>query len=245
MKQAELKIVSYLRVSTVRQGESGLGLEAQRAAVNAYAARVGGRVIAEFEEVESGADNDRPKLAAAIACAKTRRARVVIADLTRLSRDASYLFGLRDAPVDIEAADGTTKADLIGWGFRAIQGQYERERIAERTRRALAAKRVELAAKGQRLGNPNGAAALRRAGKGNVASNAAQRARADAFALGLADDLKAAEAEGVSTLTGLAQWLTEQGIASPRGGEWGLSSVAALRQRVQTLTQATATQPTR
>jgi DNA invertase Pin-like site-specific DNA recombinase len=143
------KFVSYLRVSTKRQGESGLGLEAQRAAVETW---LGGRwqLVEEFVEVESGkrADN-HPALARAFEACKAFNAKLVIAKLDRLSRDAHFLLGLEKAGVEFIAVD-MPHANRLTVGIMALVAEQEREAISQRTKAALAAAR----ARGVRLGNP-------------------------------------------------------------------------------------------
>jgi len=144
---ANQKFVSCLRVSTAKQGESGLGLEAQRAAVLDYLN--GGRwtLVAEFVETESGADNERPKLAAAMATARAHGARLVIAKLDRLSRDAAFLLGLQRAGVRFVAADMPEANEMVV-GIMAVVAEAERKMISKRTKDALAAAK----ARGVKLG---------------------------------------------------------------------------------------------
>jgi DNA invertase Pin-like site-specific DNA recombinase len=172
------KHVAYYRVSTQRQGRSGLGLEAQREAVRALVDRNGGRLLEEITEVESGKRSDRPELRRAIRRAKVSGARLIIAKLDRLSRNASFLLHLRDSGVRFIAAD-LPNADETVVGIMAVIAQREREVIAQRTKEALAVARKRFAKEGRALGNPNGAAAIRRADKGNTAAIAAVAAAAD------------------------------------------------------------------
>lgn len=118
--------VTYLRVSTQRQGQSGLGLEAQQKAVQDYAASCGGAVLAEFVEVESGKRNDRPKLAQAMQRCRLTGAVLLIAKLDRLSRDAHFLIGLEKAGVEFVAAD-MPHANRLTVGIMALVAQQERE----------------------------------------------------------------------------------------------------------------------
>lgn len=161
---APLRLVAYERVSTARQGRSGLGLAAQRAAIERHAAQTGATVLARFTEVESGRRNARPELAKAFDLARLTGATLVIAKLDRLSRNAAVLLTLRDAGVRFLACDMPQANDLT-IGIMALVAEQEREAISTRTKEALAAAK----ARGVTLGNPNGARALRRAGKGGAA----------------------------------------------------------------------------
>src|SRR5437868_4979419 len=147
-----MKIVSYLRVSTAKQGSSGLGLEAQRAAIKAYADRMQAKVGKEFVEVESGKLNARPELGAALHLAKVTGSVLVIAKLDRLSRNAAFLLALRDSGVQFIAAD-MPDANNLTVGIMALVAQQEREAISKRTKEALQAAKK----RGKVLGNPNGA----------------------------------------------------------------------------------------
>lgn len=226
--ESALKIVSYLRVSTRRQGASGLGLEAQRAAIAAYSSQRRGLVIDTFTEIESGKLNARPQLAKALHLAKVTGATLVIAKLDRLSRNAAFLLALRDSGVKFIAADMPDANDLTV-GIMALVAQQEREAISKRTKEALVAAK----ARGVRLGNPNGAAALRRAGSGNSASVQAIRLAADTHASNLKPVLDALTAEGVVSLGAVAAALNERGMLTPRGGQWHKSSVRNLFNRLQ------------
>ncbi len=139
--------VSYLRVSTQKQGQSGLGLEAQRYAVQTFVKTTS--LAGEFVEVESGKKNERSQLAAAIALAKARGATLLIAKLDRLSRNAGFIFQLRDAGVDFVCCD-MPDANTLTVGLFAVLAQHERETISKRTKDALAAKK----ARGAQLGTP-------------------------------------------------------------------------------------------
>ncbi len=159
-----VRIIAYERVSTARQGRSGLGLEAQRSAIDAFAVSLSAEVLARFTEVESGRRNDRPELDKALNLARLTGATLVIAKLDRLSRNAAFLLTLQGSGVSFLACDMPEANDLTV-GIMALVAQQEREAISRRTKEALAAAK----ARGVKLGNPNGAAALRRAGKGGTA----------------------------------------------------------------------------
>src|SRR5271156_4544949 len=145
--------VSYLRVSTARQGQSGLGLEAQRASVADYLNGGKWEVIKEFVEVESGSRNDRPELAKAMSLCRLRNATLVIAKIDRLSRDAHFLLGLQKAGVRFVAADMPEANEMVV-GIMAVVAQAERKMISTRTKAALAAAK----ARGVKLGGARGGA---------------------------------------------------------------------------------------
>ena len=203
------KYVAYYRVSTQRQGRSGLGLEAQREAVRALVDRNGGRLLEEITEVESGKRSDRPELRRAIRRAKVSGARLIIAKLDRLSRNASFLLHLRDSGVRFVAADLPT-ADETVVGIMAVIAQREREVIAQRTKEALAMARKRLAKDGRMLGNPNGAAAIRRADKGNTAAISAVAAAAAQRAEEMRETIADVVASGSVSHTAIAAELTQQ-----------------------------------
>ncbi|GAA0737297.1 resolvase [Sphingomonas sp. ABOLD] len=223
-----MKVVTYYRVSTAAQGRSGLGLEAQRDAVEAFCRARGCEVLAEFTEIESGKRNDRPQLAAALHRAKVTGATLVIAKLDRLSRNAAFLLTLRDSGVEFIAAD-MPDACRLTVGILAMVAEQEREAISARTKAALASAK----ARGSRLGNPNGAAAIRRAAKGNAGSIAVQKADADQRARDLAATVAQMRAEGLHSLPALAQGLNDRHIRTARGGRWHPSSVRNLLARLE------------
>jgi DNA invertase Pin-like site-specific DNA recombinase len=213
------KFVAYLRVSTVRQGRSGLGIEAQREAVRTFVASRGGKIIApEFVETESGKRNNRPQLHAALARCKATGATLVVAKLDRLSRNAAFLLTLRDSGVRFVAAD-MPEANTLTVGILAVVAQAEREAISARTKAALAAAK----ARGIRLGNPEGSANLIPGGGTEAAS-----AKAREFAVGLMPMVRELEGEGLS-LNAIARRFNDDGIQSRRGGVWTAKAIANLR----------------
>lgn len=235
-----MKIVAYYRVSTQRQAHSGLGLAAQREAVERLARERHGRIVAEFTETESGGDNERPQLTKALMRAKVTGAVLAIAKLDRLSRSVGFLGTLQESGTRFVAADMPDATEFTV-NIMAAVARQERKAISERTKAALAAKRDFLAAnkaalkragKPWRLGNPDGAAALLRAGKGNAASLAAIRAGADSRAESLRPVLAELAAEGITTRGPVAAALNERGITTPRGGRWHKSSVRNLFERL-------------
>src|SRR5215213_8201786 len=148
---AEGVFVAYYRVSTERQGRSGLGLLAQRKAVEDFLNGGNWRLVAEFTEIESGKLSDRPALVKAIQACRLRRAKLVIAKLDRLSRDAHFLLGLEKAGVDFVAADMPT-ANQLTVGIMAMVADEERRMISKRVKEALAAAK----ARGVQLGGNRG-----------------------------------------------------------------------------------------
>jgi DNA invertase Pin-like site-specific DNA recombinase len=237
------KAVAYVRVSTVEQGRSGLGLDAQRAAVRSIAAQRGLTLLAEFTEVESGKRNDRPELNKALHHAKITGSVLVIAKLDRLSRNAAFLLTLRDSGVRFLAADIPDANDLT-IGVLAVVAQAEREAISRRTTEALATIKTRIAAEGSytsaksgrtihRLGSPGGAEPLRRAGKGNAAGVAAVKEKALRLALDLKPVMSAVRASGAESLRDIADAFNAMGIATSRGGRWAPSSIANLATRIR------------
>lgn len=229
-----MKYVGYLRVSTARQGQSGLGLESQRAAIAPFVAQRAGVLLDTFVEVESGSLNSRPQLQQALHLAKVTGATLIIAKLDRLSRNAAFLLALQDSGARFVAAD-MPDANELTVGIMALVAQQERQAISRRTKDALAAAK----ARGQVLGNPNGAAAFRRAGKGNQSAVAAAKAQADIHAGQLEGIVRQLQAHGHSSLGAIAAALNEKGVLTPRRGRWHRSSVANLLERLGRSSRAT------
>src|SRR3984893_16719469 len=213
---AEGKFVSYLRVSTDKQGRSGLGLEAQREAVASYLDGARRTLAREFIEIESGKRSDRPKLKAALAHAKAIGATLVFAKLDRLTRNVDLLRALVASDVDLVFCDLPSVPPGAMGRFLLTQmasvAELEAGLIGERTKAALAAAK----ARGVKLGNPNGARALRGKQVGNadavamIKENAVQRA-ADLRAI--VDDIRRS---GITTVRGMADELQARGIRAPR-----------------------------
>lgn len=211
------KYIAYFRVSTDKQGASGLGLEAQQTAVQGY----GSEIVHSFTEIESGADNDRPQLTAAIAMCREIGAALLIAKIDRLSRDAGFLMTLRSSGLDIVAAD-MPHVSTLEFGMRAVFSQHEREEISRRTKAALAAAK----ARGVRLGSRDPA-------KASAAGVAVVQAKADAFATRVAAIVAEIKAKtGATTLREIAEILSARGVKTSRGGSsWHASQVANLMKR--------------
>ena len=224
---AEGKFVSYLRVSTDKQGRSGLGLEAQRDAVSRYLNGGRWKLVAEYVEVESGKRNSRPQLQAAISHAKATGAKLVIARLDRLARNLHFVSSLQERGVDFVAAD-MPDANRLTIHIIAAVAEAVGRTISENTKTALAAAK----ARGVKLGNPNGARALKGKQVGNadavaqIKANAAQHA---ADLRGIVDDIRRS---GITTVRGIAEELHSRGIRAPRGDTWHPTAVARLLNRL-------------
>ena len=225
-----MKAVAYYRVSTAAQGRSGLGLDAQRAAVAEVCAARGLEMVAEFTEVESGKRADRPELTEALRRAKLTGATLVVAKLDRLSRSVAFLSALQDSGARFIAAD-MPEANELTVHILAAVAQAERKAISTRTKEALKAAK----ARGVKLGNPNGAAPLRRAGKGNGAAVAARQELVDSRTRELAGEVARLRANGAASLRQLADALNQERIEAPRGGVWHASGVKRLLDRVERL----------
>jgi DNA invertase Pin-like site-specific DNA recombinase len=211
------RYVSYLRVSTTRQGVSGLGIEAQRRAVEAFLNCNRWELVAEFVEVESGKKDDRPKLEQALALCRLYKATLVIAKLDRLSRDAHFLLGLQKAEVKFVAADMPEANEMVV-GILAVVAQAERRMIAERTRAALAAAK----ARGQRIGRVEN---LKNAEEGQARGRATRTARAAARARELAPVIEEVRRAGATSSDRIAEELTRRGIPAARGRSWSAVQV--------------------
>lgn len=214
------KYVAYFRVSTDRQGKSGLGLDAQRAAVAKHIGQ--SELIAEFTEIESGRKNDREQLAAALATAKRAKATLVIAKLDRLARNVHFISGLLESSVPFVCAD-MPEADRTFLQMMAVFAEWEARKISERTKAALA----QVKAQGRTLGCPTPEI-------GSAAGIARIQAKADAYALRVGPVVRdIIKLTGASTLRDIAQQLSQRGIETPRGNfEWRASQVSNLLKRI-------------
>jgi DNA invertase Pin-like site-specific DNA recombinase len=211
--------IAYIRVSTDKQGKSGLGLEAQEQAIAAYAASQGVSVSETFIEVESGKNNHRPELEKALKLAKRTKSTLVIAKLDRLSRNAAFLLTLRDSGVEFVAADNP-EANRLTIGILAVIAEHEREMISERTKAALAAAK----ARGIKLGNPQGFSEEHR-----NAGPEARRKQAQEFTQRIAHWF---QKTAHLSLREAAQVLNDEGVETAKGGLWSASTVRAARARL-------------
>ena len=219
MQAKSPRYVAYLRVSTERQGRSGLGLDAQRQAIADFCG--GHPPVAEFVEIESGKRDERPQLTKALHRAKVTGAKLLIAKLDRLSRNVGFIAALQDSGVKFVCADMPEANELTVHLFAAI-AQHERKTISQRTKVALAAAKR----RGQKLGNPNGARALR--GLGNREATAAIRAKATRFAEDVAPIIADIRADGITSYRGIAKELNSRGILTARSGAWYPATVRAV-----------------
>lgn len=247
--------VAYFRVSTKRQGRSGLGLEAQREAVERFAKDQGYTLISAFTEVETGKGADaleaRPQLAAAIRDAKLRNCPVLVAKLDRLSRDVHFISGLMRTHVPFIVTELGPDADPFMLHIYAALAEKEAKVISERTKHALAMKRDALNRERERieasgaeafritgdgrklpmrLGNPNGAAHLKGLGNGHAVD--ALKAGAQERAEGLSGIITSIKAKGITSANGIATALNARHIATPRGGKWTARSVINVLERL-------------
>jgi DNA invertase Pin-like site-specific DNA recombinase len=223
-----MQAVSYVRVSTQRQGKSGLGLEAQRAALARFTEAEGLHIATEFVEVETGKGADaldrRPQLAMALAEARKRKCAVVVAKLDRLSRDVHFISGLMSHRVPFVVAELGRDADPFMLHLYAALAEKERAMIAARTKAALAAAK----ARGVVLGNPR-LGEVR--GRAVVRATASIKAGADRFAKTIAPIIRDIQASGVASHRGIARELNARGVATARGGQWTAVQVGAILRR--------------
>lgn len=217
MNATAKKIVAYYRVSTSKQGDSGLGLEGQEAAVTAYAAMTGGRILKRYTEVESGKRKDRPELAKALGHAKRAGATLVIAKLDRLARNVAFVANLMESGVDFVACDQPF-ANRLTIHILAAVAEDEAKRISDRTKAALAAYKARGGVLGAaRPNHPGLTEAARRKGRA-VAAKAVSEAAAGAYA-DLAPMMRELRADGLSARA-IAERLNAEGHTTRRGKPW-------------------------
>lgn len=222
------KLVAYFRVSTKKQGESGLGLEAQRAAVQDYAVRTGGQIVREYIEVESGKKADRPELKKALAHARRSQALMCVAKLDRLSRNVAFLSALMDSGVDFVACDNPSANRLTVHILVAV-AEDEARRISERTKAALAA----YIARGGRLGNPSNLTAGH-AKRGRKLAVESLKKQADEAYADLYPILTERRQAGMS-LQDIADYLNGEGYVTRRGKPWNKVQVKLVLDRAARL----------
>lgn len=216
---AEL-FVAYYRVSTDRQGRSGLGLEAQQAAARRHAAAAGAELLAEYTEVESGKRRGRPELSAALDHCQRARATLLLATLDRLARKVAFIATLMESKTPFVVAD-MPQASTFELHIRAAMAEEEGRKISERTKAALRAAK----ARGVKLGNPD-----------LDAANARRVQNADAFAQAMRPVIEELRGEGHASQRQIAAELNRQEIPTASGnGRWHQRSVHALLKRIERL----------
>lgn len=222
---AQGRFVAYYRVSTARQGRSGLGLESQQEAVRSYLNGGSWNLVAEITEIESGKRNDRPKLAEALKLCRLHGATLIIAKLDRLARNVAFVSALMESGVEFTAVD-FPQANRLTVHILAAVAEHEAKAISDRTKAALQAAK----ARGTKLG--------RNKGEGNVMTDAyrakatvAVQAKANARAELLSDVLAHIKAEGATSLREIAAALNERGIQTSRGGSWSAVQVSRVMAR--------------
>jgi DNA invertase Pin-like site-specific DNA recombinase len=178
--------IAYFRVSTPRQGKSGLGLEAQQQAVNVFLHRYEELILERFTEIESGRRNDRPQLAAALDACRRRKAALLIAKLDRLARNVHFISGLMESGVEFVAVD-MPEANRLTIRILAAVAEHEREMISQRTKAALQAAK----ARGAKLASPEPK-------KGAAIRSQVLQAKADRFAANVLPVIRGLQAEGTA-----------------------------------------------
>ncbi len=225
MPDSPRPLVSYIRVSTIRQRESGLGLEAQRKAIEAFASTAGFGIVAEFVETETGKGFDaldrRPQLSAALSEARKVRCPIAVSKLDRLSRDVAFIAGLMSQRVPFLVTELGEGVDPFVLHLFAALAEKERALISARTKAALQAKKASGALLGNRTNLPE-------ASHQGVLANKAQ---ADAFARNLLPIIASIRAEGASTFREVAAKLNERRIPTARNGRWAAMQVKRIEDR--------------
>jgi DNA invertase Pin-like site-specific DNA recombinase len=219
----EGKFVAYYRVSTVKQGDSGLGLEAQKETVNRYLNGGSWELLTEFIEIETGKGSNalskRPKLKEAMELCLKKGATLIIAKLDRLARNVHFVSGLIESKVNFVAAD-MPHANKVMIQMHAVMSEWERDQISNRTKQALKIKKEELAKVGKKLGNPN-----------LKASNDIRLNEAVAFAENLRPTLESFKSSGMTQRVMVAE-LNKLGVKTSRGSEWSLIQLQRVISRL-------------
>ena len=213
------KAIAYVRVSTQQQGKSGLGLEAQLAAIHSFAAQTGAEIVGVYEEVESGKVNDRPQLAKALAHARKIKAALIVAKLDRLARNVAFVSAIMESGVEFIAVDNPA-ANRLTLHILAAVAEHEAEAISARTKAALKAAK----ARGIKLGSPIAAQTV-------ATARAACSAKAKARAANTLAIVREIETSGVTSLSGIARVLTARGVLTPKGRtSWQAAQVLQLKR---------------
>lgn len=218
--------VAYYRVSTERQGRSGLGLEAQRSAVRDHLNGGNWQLVAEVVEVESGKRDDRPKLAEALRLCRVHGATLIIAKLDRLARNVAFISRLMESGVEFLAVD-FPQANRLTVHILAAVAEHEREMISRRTKEALAAAK----ARGVKLGGPRAGGGV--PNHGRAKGQAAVAAKARSRATDLLPVIEEVRASGATSLRAMAAALNTRGIAAANGGQWTATQVSRVLGRAK------------
>jgi DNA invertase Pin-like site-specific DNA recombinase len=216
--------VSYLRVSTAKQGASGLGLEAQRASVAGYLNGGNWTLLEEVLEVESGKRSDRPALAQALRLCRKHRATLVIAKLDRLARNVHFISGLMESGVEFVAVD-MPAANKFTLHIMAAVAEQEAAAISTRTKAALAAAKARGVALGGRRVSADRFAEI------GAQARALRTQKASGFAAGVASTIAEIKAKGAKTLREIAAELNGRNVDTPRGGAWSATQVRRVIER--------------
>jgi DNA invertase Pin-like site-specific DNA recombinase len=217
------RYVAYYRVSTAKQGASGLGLEAQQESVRSYLNGGDWSLISEVIEVESGKRNDRPKLAEALRLCRTRKATLIIAKLDRLARNLNFISNLMEAEADFVAVD-FPQANRLTVHIMAAVAENEALMISARTKAALQAAK----ARGVKLGGDRAGIIASQSPKGIAASAAIRAARSQKHAADIMTTIREAQANGATSLRQIADYLNRHSESAPRGGSWSAVQVSRI-----------------
>ncbi len=223
---AHTQYIAYYRVSTQKQGRSGLGLEAQETTVKSYVENTDGVLLAAYTEVESGRKTNRPQLAAALRHCKVTGATLIIAKLDRLARNTFFFLQVIQSGVEILACDCPSMNKLTLTVFAAV-AEYEADLISQRTKAALAAAK----ARGKKLGGLRENAF---GGKHSLDGTEAVKKKADEYAMTVGAYVRQAQKAGQS-LRQICKTLNDKGIKTDRGGQWYAGTVKNIISRLDAL----------
>jgi DNA invertase Pin-like site-specific DNA recombinase len=228
LRMANGKFISYLRVSTARQGASGLGLEAQREAVARYLNGGKWQLVQEVVEVESGKRNDRPAIAEALRLCRLHKATLIIAKLDRLARNVYFISSLMESGVDFIACD-FPEANRLTVHILAAVAEHEASMISARTKAALEAAK----ARGAVLGGQRGRIERMRgmAAKGTCASAVVRQQSAAKRMADLLPVIEELRSQGATSLRAIADGLNRAGLTTSRGGRWSGTQVMRVSKR--------------
>jgi len=219
------KFVSYLRVSTAKQGKSGLGEEAQRKAVSEYLNGGQWTLVQEFKEIESGKRSDRPELAKALALCRLRRATLLVAKLDRLARNVAFISALMESGVKFVAVD-LPQANELTVHIMAAMAEYEAKAISARTKAALAAAK----ARGKVLGGLRWD--ITQVGQqGRKAALESRQEKAGKYHADVLPLIEDKQRQGATSLRAIADALNAEGTPAPRGGQWSAVQVKRVLAR--------------